>query len=476
MEWAKELQDNFEIEENVGNGSYSNVFKANTLRDIPSMGLQVSQVVAIKKLLLEKFSYKSDFKTFENEISLMQKLSHPNIIKLYGVIKGESYCYLIIEYCNGGDLNHYITNNKKPFSEKEIQNFIIQIGSALQYLSENSIAHRDLKPHNILLTCDAGVMQFKIADFGFARFLQTTANTYCGSPSYMAPEIILGTSYNAAIDMWSLGIIIYQLITLNVPFQTATNENDIKSILIRNKISYIAIPSGYSVSNELRNLVSGLLTVSPNSRLTISQLANHPFLQGRLVISASKELIYSKRKQKFSFLDSNKDKTVSEIMKIVSDNIQAVHFISLLFTDAQIQYGDGLLLELMIFLSRFLMELVNEIYSKHKELIKDSLFREIACKIATMIEEANSIKNGDLSDKKTSPKQFLWMKAVEFIKKGILAEGNGEFNFAFFFYQKALYLLSPIIYLSKTDDNIMKIKNVYSQVLVRIHKFNHYVC
>ena len=126
-----------------------------------------------------------------------------------------------MEYCSGGDLMHALRKNGKGFDEAKIKEYAKQIVNGLYFLSSKQIIHRDLKPHNILISGnDENNMTLKIADFGFAKLLRPTdlTNTICGSPIYMAPEIQFGNKYSVNADMWSLGVILYELFMNKPPF------------------------------------------------------------------------------------------------------------------------------------------------------------------------------------------------------------------------------------------------------------------
>ncbi|XP_048449749.1 serine/threonine-protein kinase ULK1-like, partial [Rhincodon typus] len=137
--------------------------------------------------------------------------------------------YLVMEYCNGGDLADYL-HSKGTLSEDTIRLFLQQIAGAMKMLHSKGVIHRDLKPQNILLSCTGGRksnpnnIRIKIADFGFARYLQTNmlAATLCGSPMYMAPEVIMSQHYDAKADLWSIGTIVYQCLTGKAPFQVSS--------------------------------------------------------------------------------------------------------------------------------------------------------------------------------------------------------------------------------------------------------------
>ncbi|KAI8436873.1 hypothetical protein MSG28_010323 [Choristoneura fumiferana] len=188
-------------------------------------------------------------------------------------------------YCNGGDLADYLQANRL-LSEGTIRLFLRQLAEAMRAIHAKGIVHRDLKPQNILLTHSVqpprtphpSEITLKIADFGFARFLEegNMAVTLCGSPMYMAPEVIMSLKYDAKADLWSLGTIVYQCLTGKAPFQ-ATTPHELKAFYENSIDLQPKMPAG--TSPELCNLLIGLLRRSPRERMPFEAFFNHPFLQ-----------------------------------------------------------------------------------------------------------------------------------------------------------------------------------------------------
>jgi serine/threonine-protein kinase ULK/ATG1 len=158
-----------------------------------------------------------------------QDLKHTNIVQLFYYHELPTEIYLIIEFCNGGDLAEYLLK-KETLSEMSIKHLTRHIAGALQAIHQRQIIHRDIKPQNILLSfrSTSSTQSFKdatikLADFGFARYLSSSdmAATLCGSPLYMAPEILLGRRYDSKVDLWSTGTILYQCLTGEAPFKVS---------------------------------------------------------------------------------------------------------------------------------------------------------------------------------------------------------------------------------------------------------------
>uniref|UniRef100_UPI003AACFC7E serine/threonine-protein kinase ULK1 n=1 Tax=Centroberyx gerrardi TaxID=166262 RepID=UPI003AACFC7E len=217
------------------------------------------------------------------EIKILKELKHENIVALLDFQETASSVYLVMEYCNGGDLADYL-HSKGTLSEDTIRVFLQQIAGAMRVLQAKGIIHRDLKPQNILLSYPPGRKShsnntcIKIADFGFARYLQNNmmAATLCGSPMYMAPEVIMSQNYDAKADLWSIGTIVFQCLTGKAPFQ-ASSPQDLRLFYEKNKTLSPNIPR--ETSCHLRHLLLGLLQRNHKDRMDFDEFFCHPFLE-----------------------------------------------------------------------------------------------------------------------------------------------------------------------------------------------------
>ncbi|KAH8388853.1 hypothetical protein KR215_002356 [Drosophila sulfurigaster] len=223
------------------------------------------------------------------EIKILKELTelhHENVVALLDCKESQDCVNLVMEYCNGGDLADYLSV-KGTLSEDTVRLFLIQLAGAMKALYTKGIVHRDLKPQNILLSHNYGKtlpapskITLKIADFGFARFLNegVMAATLCGSPMYMAPEVIMSLQYDAKADLWSLGTIVYQCLTGKAPFYAQT-PNELKFYYEQNANLAPKIPHG--VSPDLRDLLLCLLRRNSKDRISYENFFVHPFLQGK---------------------------------------------------------------------------------------------------------------------------------------------------------------------------------------------------
>lgn len=252
----------------IGRGAFSKVYKG--------LDIEKDLIVAIK--VIEKDSIQNRMKNrLKGEIELHSSFDHPNIIKMFDFIEDSENYYIILEYCSDGDLHHFIKLGKIP--ENVVKNYTRQLAAGLKYLKDRNIVHRDLKPHNILLMENYKVL--KLTDFNFARRLwdQQMAETLCGSPLYMAPEIIETKDYTNRSDLWSVGMIIYEMLHGNTPYNDAINPMDLLRKIRKRKIIYCS-----KISRDAVFLISGLLTIDPLKRTDWKEFFEHRWLQEKSYI------------------------------------------------------------------------------------------------------------------------------------------------------------------------------------------------
>ncbi|XP_071431361.1 serine/threonine-protein kinase ULK2 isoform X1 [Pithys albifrons albifrons] len=257
----------------IGHGAFAVVFKGRHRK-------KTDWEVAIKSINKKNLS-KSQI-LLGKEIKILKELQHENIVALYDVQEMPNSVFLVMEYCNGGDLADYL-QAKGTLSEDTIRVFLQQIAAAMRILHSKGIIHRDLKPQNILLSyasrrkASVSGIRIKIADFGFARYLHSNmmAATLCGSPMYMAPEVIMSQHYDAKADLWSIGTVIYQCLVGKPPFQ-ANSPQDLRMFYEKNRNLIPSIPR--ETSTYLADLLLGLLQRNQKDRMDFEAFFNHPFL------------------------------------------------------------------------------------------------------------------------------------------------------------------------------------------------------
>ena len=221
-------------------------------------------------------------KQIYNEASIMKKLFHPNVISFKDVFKDTKldYFYIVMEYANDGDLSKKIKAQKqkifgeKYFSEEKIMQYFYQICRGLQYIHSKNIIHRDIKSQNIFLMKNG---KLKIGDFGIAKALTETKNnasTVIGTPYYFSPEIINGEPYNYKTDIWSLGVVLYEMCCLKLPFES----NNIAQLSIKiMKGKYDPIPNRYS--KNMANLIKDMLNIDQKLRPNITEVMQSPLIK-----------------------------------------------------------------------------------------------------------------------------------------------------------------------------------------------------
>ncbi|XP_047533557.1 serine/threonine-protein kinase unc-51 isoform X4 [Vanessa atalanta] len=272
----------------IGHGAFAMVYKGRKRKN-------PSQSVAVKVVTKKGIQKASEI--LVKEIKILRELTalhHTNLVAMHDCMDSPAYVYVVMEYCNGGDLADYLQANRL-LSEGTIRTFLRQLAEAMRAIHAKGIVHRDLKPQNILLTHNVmpprtphpTEITLKIADFGFARFLEegNMAVTLCGSPMYMAPEVIMSLKYDAKADLWSLGTIVYQCLTGKAPFQ-ATTPHELKAFYENSVDLQPKMPSG--TSPELCNLLIGLLRRNARERMPFEVFFNHPFLQRPRTTSITK--------------------------------------------------------------------------------------------------------------------------------------------------------------------------------------------
>jgi len=252
----------YRLGKTIGKGNFAKVKLA---RHLPT-----GRECAIKIIDKSQLNHQSLPKVFR-EMRIMKQLDHPNIVKLYEVIETEKTLYLVMEYASGGEVFDYLVAHGR-MKEKEARLKFRQIVSAVQYCHQKSIVHRDLKAENLLLDGD---MNIKIADFGFSNNFMTGSklDTFCGSPPYAAPELFLGKKYDGPeVDVWSLGVILYTLVSGSLPFD-GQNLKELRERVLRGKYR---IP--FYMSTDCENLLKKLLVVNPVKRCTLEAVMKDPWM------------------------------------------------------------------------------------------------------------------------------------------------------------------------------------------------------
>jgi serine/threonine protein kinase len=309
----------------LGEGSFSKVYSGYVQRQEP---------VAIKKIMLDKVEKAKSKSNLEEEIRIMRTLKHNNIVNLLDVVTHEGQIYLIIEHCSDGDLKRYL--RKRPMKEKHVLYYQKQLMEGLQYLKSRNIMHRDLKPQNLLLTDNKRIL--KISDFGFAKTLNSDESmneTMCGTPYYMAPEIMHNQTYNAKADLWSVGIIMYEMLYALYPFgEHLTGPYELRDKIDSTEITYPEL-SEDPLSEKVLNLLNHLLQKLPANRITWDDYFNHawfnPHKRPQTTVSSSVIISHQSQPQQRTIAMSAPVKTSSFVMPRSTFNRQSSMGAGMLF-------------------------------------------------------------------------------------------------------------------------------------------------
>ncbi|XP_058585334.1 serine/threonine-protein kinase DCLK3 [Neofelis nebulosa] len=238
---------------------------------------ETRQAYAMKIIDKSKLRGKEDM--VDSEILIIQSLSHPNIVKLHEVYETDAEIYLIMEYVQGGDLFDAIIESVK-FAERDAALMLMDLCRALVHLHDKSIVHRDLKPENLLVQRNEDKSTtLKLADFGLAKHVVRPIFTVCGTPTYVAPEILSEKGYGLEVDMWAAGVILYILLCGFPPFRSPERDQDeLFNIIQLGRFEFLA-PYWDNISDAAKDLVSRLLVVDPKKRYTAHQVLQHPWIE-----------------------------------------------------------------------------------------------------------------------------------------------------------------------------------------------------
>jgi serine/threonine protein kinase len=268
----------------IGYGAFSVV----ALVQHKTTGAQYASKICSREILIEMEA----FERFERELRIMQSLKHPNIVCLEDIVFDDNLIYLIMEYCEKGELFQYIIDQRKlnePFARKMFS----QIVNGLIYIHTRNIAHRDIKPENIFLDSD---LNAKIGDFGlcFSGKLDLL-KTPCGSPFYAAPEVVAGEEYDGKMsDIWSLGVVLFTMVTGSLPWKDMNQT----ALFLQIENADFVIPR--FVSSDCRDLLMMLMSKNPSERPTAVEILSHPWVMAYSTPEETKQ---------FGFLDKHRDST-----------------------------------------------------------------------------------------------------------------------------------------------------------------------
>ncbi|KAK4530255.1 hypothetical protein CCYA_CCYA03G1112 [Cyanidiococcus yangmingshanensis] len=252
----------FEIGRPLGRGKFGNVYLAREKR--------TRYIVALKVLFKSQLQKAGVEHQLRREIEIQSHLRHPNILRLFGYFHDETRVFLILEYAGRGELYRELQRCGR-FSERRTATYIAQLAHALHYCHNKHVIHRDIKPENLLL----GIYgELKIADFGWSVHApQSRRNTLCGTLDYLPPEMVEGSPHDAHVDIWSLGVLTYEFLVGNPPFEAQSHEETYR------RIARVDLRFPPGVSTGARDLIRRLLVRDPAQRLPLEAVLKHSWIQ-----------------------------------------------------------------------------------------------------------------------------------------------------------------------------------------------------
>jgi len=259
----------YEFGRQLGSGAFSIVIEATNKK--------TGERVAIKRM--KKKTMDQDLITsIRREITNLKKVNHPHIMKLYGVFEDDEELCLVMELIVGQELFDKIVE-RGHYTEKDTSHIVRQVIDAIAYLHAQGIAHRDLKPENLLSSGENENEIIKVADFGLSKnFSEEKLHTSCGSPTYVAPEVLNSDTYDKSVDMWSIGVITYILLSGYPPFYGDTQPELFKRITAAQ--FDFDDDCWNDISSDAKDLIRHLLVKDPKQRYTAQQALEHPWIQG----------------------------------------------------------------------------------------------------------------------------------------------------------------------------------------------------
>ena len=265
------LSDIYDIKEKLGSGKFGLI----------KLGInkKTNQKVAIK-IMSKKKMEDSDLELVRTEIEILKICQHPNIIQLYDVFENINYFYIIMEYCSGGDLFSYLEKRNFRLPENQACKFMHKMCAAIYYIHQYGIAHRDLKPENVLMTSNDENADLRILDFGLSKIIgpnEKTREPY-GTLSYVAPEVLLDIPYGKEVDLWSLGVIAYLMLSGSLPFDDRESEEEIARKTVSEDPPYKG-SIWKKISDEAKDFIKKLLVKNPEKRMNVKEALQHEWFR-----------------------------------------------------------------------------------------------------------------------------------------------------------------------------------------------------
>ncbi|XP_076681651.1 calcium/calmodulin-dependent protein kinase I isoform X1 [Andrena cerasifolii] len=263
------VEDKYVLKELLGTGAFSEVRLADS-KDKPGL------MFAVK--IIDKKALKGKEDSLENEIKVLRRLKHPNIVQLLETFEDKHKVYLVMELVTGGELFDRIVE-KGSYTEKDASGLIRQVLEAVDYMHVQGVVHRDLKPENLLYYSPDEDSKIMISDFGLSKMEDSgIMATACGTPGYVAPEVLAQKPYGKAVDVWSIGVISYILLCGYPPFYDENDANLFAQIL-KGEFEFDS-PYWDDISDSAKDFIHKLMCVNVDERYTCKQALAHPWISG----------------------------------------------------------------------------------------------------------------------------------------------------------------------------------------------------
>ncbi|KAI8146191.1 kinase-like domain-containing protein [Fennellomyces sp. T-0311] len=216
----------------------------------------------------------------DSELDILKSVRHPHIVSMHGLYESKEAVYIVTDLASGGELFQQLLK-KGSYTEKDASNLVRQMLEGLSYLHDNDIVHRDIKPENLLFDTADENAKLMITDFGLSKILKNHDDilmTACGTPGYVAPEVLLQTGHGKPVDLWSVGVITFTLLSGYTPFWGEDQATLFESIM-SGKYEY---DEDYweDISDSAKDLIDRLLTFNPTRRVTAKEALEHPWIKG----------------------------------------------------------------------------------------------------------------------------------------------------------------------------------------------------
>ncbi|XP_061165702.1 testis-specific serine/threonine-protein kinase 1-like [Saccostrea echinata] len=250
----------------LGEGSYAKVKSAHSEKNQKRVAVKIINRKKAPRDFREKF--------LPRELAIHITLEHPHIVQCFELLEFHNKVYIIMEYAGHGDLLEFI-KLRGAIEEDKAKLMFRQVCSAVDYLHQNNIVHRDMKCENLLLD---GLNNIKVSDFGFCRKIEPgdICKTFCGSAAYAAPEILQGIPYHAPFhDLWSMGVILYIMVCASMPF----DDSNIKKMVREQLERKVGFSKSKKLTAECKDLIHRILEVNVKRRATIATVMDHPWMQ-----------------------------------------------------------------------------------------------------------------------------------------------------------------------------------------------------